>query len=112
MRPYLALAIAITAEVVGTTALKFSDGFTSLLPTAVVVVGYLASFYFLSLTLQDLPIGLVYAIWSAVGIVGTVVIGIVLFDETVDLTGAVGMALIIAGVVVLNAFSSSYSPAH
>lgn len=112
MRASLALGIAIVAEVTGTTALKFSDGFTSVLPTAVVVVGYLTSFYFLSLALQELPIGLVYATWSAVGIVGAAAVGIAFFDETVDVVGAVGVALIIAGVVLLTVFSEAYTPAH
>lgn len=111
MREYIYLAVAIMAEVTGTTALKFSDGFAALVPTGVVVVGYISSFYFLSLTLQELPIGLVYATWSAVGIVGAVAIGMVLFDESIDMAGIVGIVLIIAGVAVLNIVSEAYSPA-
>jgi small multidrug resistance pump len=112
MRPTAYLALAIASEVTGTTALKFSDGFTELLPSAVVVVGYLGSFYLLSLALQDLPIGLVYATWSAVGIVGAAAAGTVLFDETLDLAAVVGIGFILVGVVVLNAVSEGYSPAH
>lgn len=112
MREYIYLAGAIAAEVTGTTALKFSDGFSAIVPTAVVVVGYIGSFYLLSLTLQELPIGLVYATWSGVGIIGAAVIGLVLFEESVDVMGMVGMALIIGGVVVLNLFSESYAPAQ
>ncbi|WP_134671973.1 DMT family transporter [Halorussus marinus] len=112
MREYAYLAAAIAAEVGGTTALKFSDGFTNAVPSAIVVVGYLGSFYLLSLTLQELPIGLVYATWSAVGIVAAALVGVLFFDETVDLAGLVGIALVIGGVVVLNVLSETYSPAH
>lgn len=110
MREYIYLAAAIAAEVTGTTALKFSDGFTTIVPTIVVVVGYLSSFYFLSLTLQELPIGLVYATWSAIGIIGAAAVGITLFDETIDIAGLAGIALIIAGVATLNLLSEAYSP--
>ncbi|QLK27380.1 multidrug efflux SMR transporter [Natrinema zhouii] len=112
MREYLYLGIAIAAEVTGTTALKFSDGFTNVVPTIVVIAGYIGSFYFLSLTLQAFPIGLVYATWSALGIVAAVLIGVVLFDETVDIAGLIGVALIIGGVICLNVLSGTYSPAH
>jgi small multidrug resistance pump len=112
MREYLYLGAAIAAEVTGTTALKFSDGFENLLPTLVVVVGYVGSFYLLSLTLQELPIGLVYATWSAVGIVAAALVGVAFFEESIDLAGVVGMALIVGGVLVLNLLSESYSPAH
>lgn len=112
MNPYLSLALAIAAEVSGTTALKLSDGFSNPLPSVAVVVGYVASFYFLGLTLEELPIGLVYATWAAVGIVGTVGVGLVAFDESLDLPAVVGIALVIAGVVALNVFSEAYAPAH
>lgn len=112
MRAYLYLGAAIAAEVAGTTALKFSDGFSNPLPSLVVVTGYIGSFYLLSLVLRDLPVGLVYATWSAAGIVAAALIGIVLFDESIDAAGLAGMALIIAGVAVLNLLSESYSPAH
>lgn len=110
MREYIYLAGAIVAEVTGTTALKFSDEFSAIIPTVVVVVGYISSFYFLSLTLQKLPIGLVYATWSAVGIIGAAGVGLVLFDETIDIAAIVGIVLIIAGVAVLNLVSEAYSP--
>ncbi len=112
MRESLYLAIAIAAEVTGTMALKFSDGFTNVVTTIVVVAGYLGSFYFLSLTLQEFPIGLVYATWSALGIIAASLIGVVLFDEPVDVAGFVGIALIIGVVVCLNVFSETYAPAH
>lgn len=112
MREYLYLGVAIVAEVTGTTALKFSDSFTNVVPTAIVVVGYVGSFYFLSLTLQEFPIGLVYATWSAIGIVAAALVGVVLFDEAVDLAAVVGIALIVGGVVCLNLLSDTYAPAH
>lgn len=112
MRPHLALALAIASEVVGTTALKFADGFSNLAPTAVVVVGYLSSFYFLGVTLEDLPVGLVYATWSGVGIVGAVDAGVAFFHESVDLAAVAGILLLLTGVFVLNVYSESYSPAH
>jgi small multidrug resistance pump len=112
MREYLFLGLAILSEITGTAALKLSDGFTRPLPSLVVVVGYLGAFYLLSLTLESLPIGLVYATWSAVGIVGAALLGVVVFDEGIDAAAAVGMALIVAGVAVLNLLSDAYSPAH
>ena len=112
MNPYLALALAIVSEVAGTTALKLSDGFANLVPSVGVVVGYLASFYFLGLVLEELPVGLVYATWAAVGILGTVGVGLLVFDESLDVAGVIGLALVVAGVVVLNVFSEAYAPAH
>ena len=82
VHPYLALTLAIASELAGTTALKYSDGFTNPLPSAVVIVGYLGAFYLLSLTLQDLDLGLVYATWAAAGVVGSVAIGVALFEES------------------------------
>ncbi len=111
MRSYLYLAVAIASEVTGTAALKYSDGFSELVPTAIVVVGYLSAFYLLSLTLQELPLGLVYATWSGIGIVAAALLGVFLFDEPVDAAGVAGMALIIAGVAVLNLVSETYAPA-
>jgi small multidrug resistance pump len=112
MNPYLALALAIVSEVAGTTALKLSDGFANLVPSVGVVVGYLASFYFLGLVLEELPVGLVYATWAAVGVVGTAGVGLVVFDESLDFAGVVGLVLVVAGVVVLNVYSGAYAPAH
>lgn len=112
MREYIFLTGAVIAEITGTTALKFSEGFSAVVPTAVVLVGYISSFYLLSLTLQELPIGLVYATWSAIGIVGAAAIGLLMFEESIDVAGMVGMALIIVGVAVLNLASGAYSPAH
>jgi small multidrug resistance pump len=101
------LAIAIVAEVIGTTALKAADGFRVLVPSVVVVASYAISFYFLSLALRTIPIGLAYAIWSGVGIVLISVAGWLLYRQALDGAAIAGMLLIIAGVVVINLFSSS-----
>lgn len=105
--PYLCLAIAIVAEVVGTSLLKASSGFTRLWPSVGVVVGYGVAFYFLSLTLGSVPTGIAYAIWSGVGIVLISVVGWVAFDQTLDAAALLGMALIVAGVLIINVFSNT-----
>lgn len=105
VNPYLLLGAAILAELVGTSALNASEGFTRPLPILGVVVGYALSFYLLSLVLEELPVGLVYGTWSAVGIVGITVIGVVVFDEGVDAAGVLGIGLLVAGVYVLNVVS-------
>jgi small multidrug resistance pump len=99
---YLFLAAAILAEVVGTTALKFSDGFTRLWPSVVTVVGYLISFFLLSLTLKTVPVGTAYAIWSAAGTALIATIGIVFLGESATIARLGGIALVIVGVVILN----------
>lgn len=96
------LAAAIALEVLGTNALKASDGFTRWGWGAVVVVTYAASFYLLSVTLRTLPLGLVYAIWSGVGTVGTAIIGILVWKETLAPVQALGIALVVGGVALLN----------
>ncbi|WP_334154056.1 DMT family transporter [Tepidimonas sp.] len=105
MNPWLLLALAIAAEVVGTSALKASDGFTRLVPSLVVVVGYVVSFYCLSLVLRHIPVGITYAVWSGLGIVLITVAAFVLYGQRIDLAGWIGMGLIVAGVLVLNLFS-------
>ncbi|RJT06198.1 multidrug efflux SMR transporter [Halococcus sp. IIIV-5B] len=105
MNPYPLLGLAIVIEVVATTALQYSAGFTNPVPTAVVVVGYLASFYLLSLILSQLPIGLVYATWSAGAIVLIAAIGTVFLGQRIDPAGVVGIGLIVAGVYLLNVVS-------
>jgi small multidrug resistance pump len=105
MNPYVLLAGAIVSELVGTTALNLSDGFSNPLPSLGVVVGYGLAFYLVSLTLEDLPIGVVYGTWAALGIVGVAAIGVVVFDEPLDLAGAVGILLILGGVYCVNVLS-------
>ena len=104
---WLYLAIAISAEIIATTALKASDGFTRLYPAMITTVGYLVSFYFLALTLRVIPVGVAYAIWSGAGIVAISMIGYVMFKQTLDAAALIGISLIIAGVLVLNIFSKS-----
>lgn len=104
---WIYLGMAIFAEVVGTSALKASEGFTRPIPSVIVVVGYLVALYFLSSTLRTIPVGVAYAIWSGVGISLIAVIGWLLYGQTLDLPAILGLVLIIAGVIVLNGFSSS-----
>jgi len=101
------LGIAIVTEVVGTVALKPSHGFTRLWPSVMVVVGYGLSFYFMSLALRTLSVGLIYAIWAGTGVALISVIAWVLFGEKLDMPAIAGIVLIIAGVVVIKAFSNS-----
>lgn len=105
VNPYLLLAGAICSELVGTTALKLSEGFSRPLPGIGVVAGYGLAFYLLALTLEDLPVGVVYGTWAAVGIVGVAAIGAVVFEEPVDAAGVAGIGLIVAGVYVVNVVS-------
>jgi small multidrug resistance pump len=101
------LFAAILSEVIATTALKFSAGFTRLVPGVIVVAGYGVSFYLLSLSLRTIPIGMAYAIWSGVGIVLTAAIGAMVWQEKLDLAQIIGILLIILGVLVINLFSHS-----
>jgi small multidrug resistance pump len=99
---YLFLAVAIVAEVIGTSALKAAEGFTRPLPSFAVVLGYGVAFYFLSLALQTIPVGVAYAIWSGMGVVLITLIGWRMFRQALDTASMVGIALIVAGVVVLQ----------
>jgi small multidrug resistance pump len=105
--PYLYLAAAIVAEVIATSALKASEGFSTTLPSIVVVVGYGVAFWFLSLTLKSIPVGVAYAIWSGAGIVLITAVGWIAFKQQLDLPALLGMALILAGVLVMQLFSKS-----
>ena len=107
MSAYIYLAIAILSEVIATTALKASDGFTNSLPSTVVVVGYGVSFYCLSVVLKTMPVGIAYAIWAGLGIVLITVAGLLFYNQKLDLPSLLGMSLIIIGVVVINVFSKS-----
>lgn len=102
MTAWLLLAGAIAAEVTGTLALKASDGFSRLLPSIVVVVGYLISFGLLALVLKSLPVGVVYAIWAAIGIALVAVLGRIIFGDPLPPLTAVGIVLIIGGVVLVR----------
>jgi small multidrug resistance pump len=103
---WLILAMAICAEVVATSALKASEGFTRLTPSIIVVVGYAISFYLLSLTLKVIPIGITYAIWSGVGVVLISLAGWYFYGQKLDLASIIGISLIVSGVMVLNLFST------
>jgi small multidrug resistance pump len=101
------LLLAIAAEVVATSALKASESFTRIGPSVIVVLGYGAAFYLLSLTFRTLPVGVVYAIWSGVGIVLISLVGWIAFRQNLDAPAVIGIALIVAGVVVINLLSKS-----
>ncbi|MCP4009159.1 MAG: multidrug efflux SMR transporter [Proteobacteria bacterium] len=107
--PYLYLTIAIVTEVVATSALKASAEFTKLFPSLIVIVGYGISFYFMTLVLRTIPIGITYAVWSGVGIVLVAVVGALLYRQVPDLPAIIGMGLIIIGVVVIHVFSKTIS---
>lgn len=104
---YWYLAIAIITEVIATNALKASDGFTKLIPSIIVVVGYGTAFYFLSLVLKTIPVGVAYAIWAGMGIVLVSIVAAVMFKQVPDVPAIIGMVLIVSGVVVMNVFSKT-----
>ena len=107
MRTWIYIGLAIASEVTATASLKASEGFTKLVPSIVVLVGYSAAFYFLSLTLEDIPIGVAYAVWSGVGVAAITLISVFYMDQKIDAAGVVGIGLIVIGVIVLRLFSES-----
>ena len=107
MNNWVYLGLAIFSEVIATASLKSTEGFTRFVPSVVVLIGYCSAFYFLSLTLDTIPIGVAYAVWSGVGVATITVVSYVLYDQKIDTTGIIGIGLIIAGVVVLRLFSES-----
>lgn len=107
MNPWLLLAVAIIGEVVATSALKASTGFSRLGPSVMVVLGYGLAFYCLSLILDSIPVGVAYAIWSGLGIVLVTAIAWWLYGQSLDFWGFIGIALIVSGVVVLNLLSKA-----
>ena len=107
MKQWIFLSVAIISEVVATSALKATEDFTRLWPSVIVLVGYASAFYFLTLTLRTLPIGIAYAIWSGAGVALITLVGWLIYRQTLDMPALVGIALIVAGVVVLNVFSGS-----
>ncbi len=104
---YVYLLIAIISEVVATSSLKASNEFTKLWPSVLVVIGYASAFYFMSLTLKTIPVGITYAIWSGVGIVLVSITGFLIYKQRLDVPALLGIGLIIAGVLVINLFSKS-----
>ena len=107
MNKWIYLTLAIFSEVMATASLKSTEGFTKLWPSVLVLVGYSAAFYFLSLTLDTIPIGVAYAIWSGVGVAAITLVSIFFFDQKIDTAGFIGIGLIVAGVIVLRLFSES-----
>lgn len=108
---YLFLAISIIGELIGTSMLKASQGFTKLYPTLFTVVAFVISFYFISLTLRTLPLNLTYAIWSGVGAVATALISVLIWKEKINTGSVIGISLIVIGVVVLNLFGAGHGEA-
>ena len=104
---WLYLAIAILGEVMATSALKSSEGFTRVVPSLIAASGYAVAFYFLSLTLRNIPVGIAYAVWSGVGIVLVSLLGWLFYDQKLNFAAMLGMFFIIVGVVILNLVSSS-----
>lgn len=104
---YLYLGIAIVAEVMATSCLKSADGFTKLWPSVITVLGYATSFFFLSLTLRVLPVGIAYAIWSGVGVVLVASVAWLWHGQALDVAALIGLGLIVAGVLVVNLFSTT-----
>ncbi len=107
MKTFIILFFAILSEVIATTSLKFSEGFTKPIPSVIVAIGYGLSFYLLSIALKTMPIGVAYAIWSGVGLILTVIAGMILWRETLDWAKVTGIVLILAGIVFINVFSKS-----
>ncbi len=107
MQHWIFLAIAIVCEVAATSALKAAAGFTRLWPSLIVVAGYAAAFYFLSLTLRTIPVGVAYAIWSGVGVALITLIAWIFYGQVLDIPACIGLSLIVIGVVVLQVFSKA-----
>ena len=107
MNRWIPLLIASIAEVIATSALKASEGFTKLWPSIIVVIGYGAAFYALSLALREIPMGVAYAIWSGLGLILITLTGWLLYGQRIDAPALIGMVLIVAGVVVMNVFSKA-----
>jgi len=104
---YVYLVLAVVAETIGTTALQASNQFTRMGPTLLVVVAYGVAFYFLGIALKYVPVGVAYALWSGLGIVLIALIGFAVFGQVLDLAAVIGLALIIAGIVVIQLFSTT-----
>jgi len=107
MDHWLTLILAIVAEVIATSTMKSTNEFTSFWPSVVVVLGYGAGFYFMAISMRVLPVGIIYAIWAGMGIVLVSIIGWIVYQQALDLEAMIGIALIIAGVIVINVFSKT-----
>lgn len=107
MRNWFFLTVAIVSEVIATSALKQSRGFSQLIPSVIVIVGCGVSFFSLSLTLRTIPVGIAYAVWSGAGVALISIIGWLIFQQKLDVPAVIGISLIVSGVAVLNLFSRS-----
>jgi len=110
MPHWLFLSLAIVAEVIGTSFLKSTEGFTRLAPSLIVALAYGSAFYFLALALKSIPVGIAYAIWAGVGTALIVLVGIVALDQKLDAAALIGVGLIFAGVLIINLFSANVPP--
>jgi small multidrug resistance pump len=110
MTKYVYLALAVISEVIATSSLKSSEQFTRLVPSLLVIAGYGGSFFFLSMILEVIPLGVAYAVWSSLGIVLVSLVGIVVFKQVPDLPAVIGMAMIVGGVLVIHLFSRTVGP--
>ena len=106
-KAYLILLLAVIAETIGTSALQASHQFTRLWPSVLVVIGYAIAFYLLGLTLKFMPVGIVYAIWSGLGIVLIAIIGFVAFGQRLDWPAVIGLAMILVGILIIHLFSKT-----
>jgi small multidrug resistance pump len=104
---YIYLTIAIVTEVIGTSALKATEEFSRFWPSIIVLAGYVTSFYFLTLCLRHIPVGVAYAIWSGIGIILIAIVGWFLYKQSLDVPAVIGIGFIIVGVVVINLFSKT-----
>ncbi|MTG97714.1 MULTISPECIES: DMT family transporter [Myroides] len=107
MKNFVFLIVAIILEVIATSTLKKSENFTKLLPTVITLAGYAGAFYFLSLTLRTIPIGIAYALWSGIGIVLVTITAYFIYKQKLDLAAIIGIAFIIIGVIIIQLFSKS-----
>mgnify|MGYP001254850898 FL=1 len=104
---WIYLIIAIITEVIATSALKESEGFTKAIPSLIVIIGYSMTFYFMSLTLREMSVGITYAIWSGMGILLITLIGYFRYNQMLDAPAVLGMSLIALGIIILRFFSNS-----
>ncbi|MHA3061885.1 DMT family transporter [Acinetobacter sp. ANC 4636] len=104
---FLYLLIAILAEVIATSAMKASDSFSQLLPSGITILGYAFAIYFLSLTMKSIPIGITYALWSGAGIILVSLVGFFYYKQHLDVAAVIGLAFMIAGIMIINLFSKS-----
>lgn len=104
---YIFLGLAILLEVIGSSFMKASEGFTKWIPSSIVIAAYISCFYFLSLALKTIPLGVAYAVWAGLGIVLTAAVSVFIFKQKLDAAAVIGMAFIVIGVVIMNFFSKT-----